>query len=109
MSNTTWLLFNVSFSYTEKPEPKITVKKMPNGIMLSCGETFTVRRSNHDENVLSELSYRDENSGEYECHGPEGETGKKIYVKFRSKCCSVSVFVFKCTFCKNVISPHKDF
>lgn len=59
------------------------MKSELNGVLLKCEDTWVFKEFNTNEVTLE---YKDENSGEYECHDESlPAKSSKIYVKFRSK------------------------
>lgn len=67
---------------------EITVKKISDGIQLSCGEKNEIVPPKGDPAKSVTLKYKDENSGEYICSlkvpNENSEEVPKIYVKFRT-------------------------
>lgn len=66
---------------------EIEVKTISDGITLSCKVGKIKKESETVKAVASlELTYLDENTGEYECVDDDNTTLSRIYVKFRCKC-----------------------
>ncbi|RVE64373.1 hypothetical protein OJAV_G00125100 [Oryzias javanicus] len=69
----------------ESVSPDITVEEYTNGIKLIC-KGGSIKKDGIEVNETKELSYKDENSGEYQCEtlGTAEKAESKIYVKFRT-------------------------
>ncbi|XP_033487909.2 T-cell surface glycoprotein CD3 gamma chain [Epinephelus lanceolatus] len=67
-------------------DPEIKVSELSDGIKLSCGDNYKIQSENEVE--VTELKYKDENTGEYKCVSSDPSSDpteiSKIYVKFRT-------------------------
>ncbi|XP_069547210.1 T-cell surface glycoprotein CD3 gamma chain-like isoform X2 [Brachyistius frenatus] len=79
----TCLLLLWTLTVTAK-DPEIKVDEFDNGIKLTCKEGFTIKSENGTSGQTRTLTYRDDNTGEYQCSDSEHGHIHKIYVKFRT-------------------------
>ncbi|XP_030007180.1 T-cell surface glycoprotein CD3 gamma chain-like [Sphaeramia orbicularis] len=70
-------------AFVSSEDKEIQVGSLSDGIKLTCPDGQTLHRG--DVEIKTEkIDYKDENTGEYICKTDGGDTGKAIFVKFRT-------------------------